>query len=350
MQSELHDDNIGSCLPEQGGLQVLPTEIIRDLAVRFILNLPHSDNDSWERVMSHVEEAYYFYCDQIVPVANEFAESENSYHSDQGSLSHKQHTFMGDAPPQTLSLAEHRTLRAADIVAGIHAKYTARSKVSCADLFPYLSFESFTAQIFSRILHLSLEDIIKGLHVFSSYKNTVNVCGVVLMNPGRTHIIGVSARKHSRLYFPKGKIMKNESDYECALREAREEIGVDLSRYLAASPIVSKHHKNFPPYRFFAAIGPWESTSAEQFVPQCKGEIHEVRWIDIDLLRIEYFRRGIARRLRQKHASGDAISQDDLLQQIENETSVLRKDCPFDHQRLSWMANYYEEICIIKSR
>ena len=339
----LSDFDEGSPRDEPAGLQMIPSEMITDLAVRFLVNLPASETSSWERLIAHVEEAYYFYCDQVVPAAAEISDDIEDSPRGEESISSPSDSFASDI----------RKIRMIDTVRRLHIQYASRRAVSCADLFPYLSFESFTTQLLSRALQCSLDDVMDGLRVFGAYKKTVNVCGVILLNKSKTHVLAISATTHSRLYFPKGKIMKDESDYACALREAREEIGVDLSDYLAACPIVVKHHKNFPPYRFFAAVGPWEVNELHVFNPQCTGEIHEIRWIDIRLLRAEFFRRGIIHRLRKKYAANGAAHFDrDAIERhvaLQSRVATAQK-FPFDRRRLSWMVNFYEEICTLRSR
>ena len=339
LHSDLDDPSPGR--DERSNLQLLPTEIITDLAARFLVNIPRSEISSWERLLAHVEEAYYFYCDQIVPLAAEIRGTDASESSP---------TLSTEEPEPRFSAAPHPGIRRISMTATlreIHAKYSRQD--SCSDLFPYLSFEAFTAQILSRAMKCSLEDIMEGLRIFNSYKKTVNVCGVILLNASKTHVLAISASHHSRLYFPKGKMMKDETDYACALREAREEIGVDLTAYLAACPLVVKHHKNFPPYRFFAAVGPWET--GDTFTPQCTGEIHEIRWVPIAMIRAEFLRRGIHYRLKRKYAANgvETVDRDELEKKIVLESKGVMRKFPFDRRRLSWLVNYYEEICMLAS-
>jgi len=207
----------------------LPEKVILDLAVRFVLNLPEEDRDSWERILPHCQEAYYYYVDVLRPRSPE--------------------------------LPEH------------------------------VNFGQFTRQLLGMFTNATDSDISVGLDVFKSYYNNVQVCGVVMFDSTRKNVLLVCAREGSRWVFPKGKLGVNETAFDCAVREVWEEVGVDVTAYMQPEPLVQRPPlARDPPMCFFAALGPWDASSTQSFKPLCVGEIHDIRWVPLAEIQTEYQR------------------------------------------------------------
>ncbi len=65
---------------------------------------------------------------------------------------------------------------------------------------------------------------------FRSYLYRIPVCGAIIYkDSSKSHWLTVRSSHGKRIGFPKGKINRNEGDLDCALREVREETGLDLS-------------------------------------------------------------------------------------------------------------------------
>jgi len=98
-----------------------------------------------------------------------------------------------------------------------------------------LTLKEFTGLIFEKCPGLepfrgSLEEIYQG---FNAYKRTIPVRGAILLDPSMEKCLLVRGyKKDSSWGFPRGKVSKNETDAQCAIREVYEETGLDITRRL----------------------------------------------------------------------------------------------------------------------
>eukprot|EP00238_Polyblepharides_amylifera_P007898 CAMPEP_0196576094 /NCGR_PEP_ID=MMETSP1081-20130531/5443_1 /TAXON_ID=36882 /ORGANISM="Pyramimonas amylifera, Strain CCMP720" /LENGTH=276 /DNA_ID=CAMNT_0041894605 /DNA_START=142 /DNA_END=969 /DNA_ORIENTATION=+ len=142
-----------------------PQELLEDLSIRFVINAPQEELQSFDRILFLVEQAHWFYEDNV-------RDEQKNYKS--------------------LSLRE----------------FTEMLFCQCACLQPYQKF---------------VDDIYKR---FNQYKHTVPVFGGILLNPTMTHILLVRGfTKQSSWGFPKGKVNAEEEGATCARREVAEETG-----------------------------------------------------------------------------------------------------------------------------
>lgn len=140
-----------------------------DLCVRFIINLPHEELESVERICFQVEEAQWFYEDFIRPL---------------------------DPDLPTLNLKN----------------FCLRIFQHCPLLSEFSPYHHSTA--FSEFL---------------AYKTRVPVRGAIMLNQEMDQVVLVKGWKKSANWsFPRGKINKDEPDLDCAVREVYEETGFHL--------------------------------------------------------------------------------------------------------------------------
>lgn len=140
-----------------------------DLCVRFIINLPHEELESVERICFQVEEAQWFYEDFIRPL---------------------------DPDLPSLNLKN----------------FCLRIFQHCPLLSEFSSYHHSTA--FSEFL---------------AYKTRVPVRGAIMLNQEMDQVVLVKGWKKSANWsFPRGKINKDEPDLDCAVREVYEETGFHL--------------------------------------------------------------------------------------------------------------------------
>lgn len=98
---------------------------------------------------------------------------------------------------------------------------------------PSLSLKTFCMAIF-RICPLlssfSPEHHLAAYSQFLAYKTRVPVRGAILLNEKMDQVLLVKGwKKGASWSFPRGKINKDETDLDCAIREVGEETGYDLA-------------------------------------------------------------------------------------------------------------------------
>ncbi|KAF2004213.1 hypothetical protein P154DRAFT_519441 [Amniculicola lignicola CBS 123094] len=140
-----------------------------DLCVRFIINLPHEELQSVERICFQIEEAQWFYEDFIRPL---------------------------DPHMPSMNLKRFAML-----------------------MFQHCPLSSS----FSETHH------VQAYENFLAYKTRVPVRGAIMLNHDMTQAVLVKGwKKGAKWSFPRGKINKDEADLDCAVREVYEETGFDL--------------------------------------------------------------------------------------------------------------------------
>ncbi|KAH6661351.1 hypothetical protein BKA67DRAFT_550944 [Truncatella angustata] len=142
-----------------------------DLCVRFILNLPAEDLGSIPHICFQIEEAHWFYEDFI------------------------------------------RVLDPA---------------------LPHMSLKDFCLRMFQHcplFAAYSIEHHLQAYSEFMQYKTRIPVRGAIMLNHEMDHCVLVRGWKSNATWsFPRGKINKDESDLDCAVRECWEETGFDLQK------------------------------------------------------------------------------------------------------------------------
>ncbi|KAF1967967.1 hypothetical protein BU23DRAFT_515534 [Bimuria novae-zelandiae CBS 107.79] len=140
-----------------------------DLCVRFIVNLPHEELQSVERICFQIEEAQWFYEDFIRPLDPRL-------------------------PSMNLRAFSQRMFQHCPLFAGF-----------------------------------SVDHFFEAFQHFLQYKTRVPVRGAIMLNEDMSHAVLVKGwKKGAKWSFPRGKINKDEPDLECAIREVYEETGYDL--------------------------------------------------------------------------------------------------------------------------
>ena len=133
--------------------------MIDDLALRFVVNCPPEEQESFERLLFQVEAAYWFYDDQYREIW-----------------------------PNT---------------------------------YPKMTMLDFAQAMFKHceLLTKFAPQVPKIYEAFTEYKNQIPTCGAVLLNGDRTKALFVQGFKRHSWLFPKGKIDKDEDKASCAARE-----------------------------------------------------------------------------------------------------------------------------------
>lgn len=193
--------------------------VLEDILVRFVVNVPKEDLSSLERMFFQVEEGQWFYAD-----------------------------FM-------------RELNSA---------------------LPPMKMKSFAPKLLSKCpLVWKWGDPSEALSQFGKYKSTIPVRGIALMNKDLTKVLLVRGPESGSWSFPRGKISKDESDIECAIREVREETSFDARNYVNDDDFLERTigGKNF---RMYLARDVPENFN---FEPMVRCEIADIKWFNIKTLR-----------------------------------------------------------------
>mmetsp|Transcript_17048 Transcript_17048/g.47997 ORF Transcript_17048/g.47997 Transcript_17048/m.47997 type:complete len:310 (-) Transcript_17048:147-1076(-) len=192
-------------------------DILDDLCMRFILNVPSEELRSFERMLFQVEQAHWYYEDFV-----------------------------------RLDRPELRSLHLRDFAQHMFK------------LCPAL-----------RAYHTMLDDIYRR---FSEYKQTVPTMGGILLDEGLEHCLLVKGPKASSTWgFPKGKKDQGERDIDCAAREVLEETSLDVSSLLAEENSIEVHMAG-QRSRLFIVPGIDKQTP---FAPMTRGEISEYAWFPV---------------------------------------------------------------------
>lgn len=191
---------------------------LEDLLVRFVVNCPEEDLSSIERVLFQIEEAHWFYQDFL------------------------------------------RTLN---------------------PLLPSMKMKQFTNTLIAQCpLIWKWGDPSEALAQFGKYKSTIPVRGCALLTPAMDKILLVKGIESSSWGFPRGKISKDESDVDCALRELEEETGFDATDLIDEDAFVERTIKG-KNYKIYIVKNVPEDTV---FSPKVRCEIVDIQWKEIKQL------------------------------------------------------------------
>ncbi|KAJ1651835.1 mRNA-decapping enzyme subunit 2 [Dispira simplex] len=189
-------------------------DVLADLSIRFIINIPDEELTSVERVCFQIEQAHWYYDD--------FVRVQNPH-------------------------------------------------------LPALGLKKFTAKMLAHcpmLQHWATEHE-QAYRNFITYKLQVPVCGAIILNEQLDKCLlvkGWSAR--AGWGFPRGKINQGEDEANCAIREVMEETGFDIGPYLNKRDyleLVVTRQK----VRLYLITGIPEST---QFLPKTRKEISRIEW------------------------------------------------------------------------
>lgn len=122
-------------------------------------------------------------------------------------------------------------------------------------------------------LHPDLKELKKA---FWKKFTVIQAAGGLIMNDSN-EILMIFRR--GKWDLPKGKLDKGEKLEECAVREVREETG--LQKIQLQSPLLITYHTYHEGTKFILKESHWYTmlaTGNEQLVPQTEEDIHEIKW------------------------------------------------------------------------
>lgn len=197
-------------------------DVLDDLCMRFIVNLPPEEYETFERLFFAIESAHWFY--------------DDFYRATRPTL-------------------------------------------------PKLALKQFAACLFQHTAFLNrfCTDVDRLTRQFQQYKQEVPTCGAALLNAKLTHVVLVRAwGPNARWGFPKGKLAKGETELECAIREVLEEIGFDMTPYVDPSSTFSID--SFAGGRYCKIFVVPNISMGTVFVTKTRKEISHIQWVPLNIL------------------------------------------------------------------
>ena len=189
--------------------------VLEDLLVRFLVNCPDEDLSSIERVFFQVEEAQWFYTD-----------------------------FVRQLNPT----------------------------------LPSMKMKSFASRFLEKCpLIWKWGDANDAISRFGKYKSTIPVRGVACFNKDLSKLLLVKGTESNTWSFPRGKISKDESDIDCAIREGEEEIGYNVKDSINENDAIERTIKG-KNYKIYMIKNVDENYN---FQPKSRNEISQIKWHDI---------------------------------------------------------------------
>jgi mRNA-decapping enzyme subunit 2 len=189
--------------------------VLEDLLVRFLVNCPDEDLSSIERVFFQVEEAQWFYTDFV------------------------------------------RQLNPA---------------------LPSMKMKSFAPRFLEKCpLIWKWGDANNAISRFGKYKSTIPVRGIACFNKDLSKLLLVKGTESNTWSFPRGKISKDESDIDCAIREGEEEIGYNVKDSINENDAIERTIRG-KHYKIYMIKNVDENYN---FQPKSRNEISQIKWHDI---------------------------------------------------------------------
>ncbi|XP_036325620.1 uncharacterized protein LOC118738766 isoform X1 [Rhagoletis pomonella] len=215
----------------KNGLQI-PSDILDDLASRFIINVPDMELSNLIRICFQIELAHWFYLDFFCASA-----SEQQHVDDSGK----------------------------------------KKKL------PSCGIKQFAIQLFQHIpfLREHLSSIDKILDDWKNYKLSVPTFGAILISEDLNFCLLVQSYfAKSSWGFPKGKVNENEDPVHCATREVFEETGYDITKLIVPNDYIEAVIN----YQYTRLYIVRDVSLNTQFSPRTRNEIKCCDWFPIDSL------------------------------------------------------------------
>ena len=209
-------------------------EQANELFVRFILNAPEESFSNPEDFCLLLENAFYYCCDRIISISARFNSKEST------------------------------------------------------------QFEALCEALFSQIPQLAPLNVYSK-QLFCTHRlhtRRANTAGCICYNKELTHVLVVHQYADSNLYsFPKGKMCKDESYVEAAIRETLEETGIDVSERIDETQYMIGKRKNKSDVKMFNVV--LDKSLSDNFESPSPLEVSRIRLIKITEIPSKFQKKGL---------------------------------------------------------
>ncbi|KAJ1607495.1 ataxin2 related nudix domain-containing protein (RNA processing phosphatase/ATPase domain) [Cryptosporidium canis] len=180
----------------------------------------------------------------------------------------------------------------------------------------------------------SPEEHDKFLLNWKRYCKTIPLRGVILINKEFTKCVLVKPWNGNRFMFPRGKMDEMEEDSLCAIREAYEELGIDVTKHLNDSIYIEKQVDE-QTIKLFLIPGIDENTPLE---PKKRKEISEIRWFNLTSLPNWNISNSTKQR-KSKHSDSLILTNGNLSCISSEHTSVVDRQDANNSENDDFMGN-----------
>ena len=134
----------------------------------------------------------------------------------------------------------------------------------------------------SLFLCVYIKNIDEALKEWKEYIGKIPVYGSVLIDKTMKNcvLLNICIEGKYHTSFPKGKVDKNETPMECAIRETLEETGYNISSKIKEDCYISTIIKG----KYVRLYLIFDVNTNYVFLPKTKGEIESINWYSIDKL------------------------------------------------------------------
>lgn len=245
----------------------IPPQVLSDLCSRFIINVPEEERTDLIRIFFQIEIAHWFYLDFYCD--SQFLSSSSSSAANLTSQTSKSLT---PTPNGNLFNTDNSDESNDNII-----------QQQQTQLLKPCSIRTFAENIFRHCPFLiphanQVDDILSKWKVF---KHAVPTNGAIVLDETMRYVLLVQGFWAKASWgFPKGKVVEEETEAKCAIREVLEETGFDISKQLNDDHYL-EISINDQTIRLYIITNVSKTT---KFEPRTRREIKEVRWFAIDEL------------------------------------------------------------------
>ncbi len=242
---------------------------------RFIINVPDEERSDMIRLFFQIELAHWFYLDFYCDTSFSNMSSSSSSGGSSGSSS----SSSGSSSSSDTASSEDSSDDEDESFENLVRLHPTSEK----ELSKPCSIKVFAENIFRYcpflMQHSNQVDNI--LTKWKEFKHALPTNGAIMLDESMKHVLLVQGFWAKASWgFPKGKVIEDETEAQCAIREVLEETGYDISEKLSEQDHLRVKINDQIITLYIITNVP----KTTKFEPKTRREIKEVRWFRIDEL------------------------------------------------------------------